>query len=560
MDRHAATWNDHLRRRARIALLLVMVALATACGSTVQVGQGGLAVDGSNGLSPSDAALASGDGLSVDGTAGLDPATGQPAAPGTAGGAAGTTNGGATIAGGSAGATTPGASGSGGRTAAGGSGTPGAGSDDPASPGRAPGTQPNSPRSPGGRSGVVGPGVTATEITVGMTYATDNGANDELLGAAGITQGNQRRYWRIMRDQINAEGGIAGRKVRLSEYGYSTATGAEVARLESEACEYWARDDRAFVASGFSNSDRFLTCLKSNGIASTGSTLMIQDDPAMVPFPGHFIPGGMSLTSQMVNMTRGLVALKYFDRGYKLGVVTTDTPPFVRSVEGTLRSSLAKHGLKIEAEVQRIRPLESTNDVAEITAQIQSAVLKFKTEDVTHVMIIEEDGLLTLLFARSAENQDYRPRYGVNSQNGGTLIAGVAPEGQFSRAVGIGWMPAIDVRASEMPNSPEARRCLAMFKREGEEPPDANVRAIMLSVCEDMRFFKASIERGLPDITYDSFRRGAESLGSSFPSFTGTGNAVIGPGHHAGVANYRHVRYDGGCTCFHYTSRLIRGR
>ena len=99
-----------------------------------------------------------------------------------------------------------------------------------------------------------------------------------------------------------------------------------------------------------------------------------------------------------------------------------------------------------------------------------------------------------------------------------------------------------------------------MYKRKGEVPADANVRSIMLSICEDMRFFKAAIERGLPDLTPESYWAGAESLGRSFPSFTGMGNALITRGHHAGVATYRHVRYDARCNCYHYSSRLISGR
>ena len=38
----------------------------------------------------------------------------------------------------------------------------------------------------------------------------------------------------------------------------------------------------------------------------------------------------------------------------------------------------------------------------------------------------------------------------------------------------------------------------------------------------------------------------------------GMGNAILGAGHHAGVATYRHVSYAADCTCFHYTSKPIR--
>lgn len=554
MTRQASTSCESVKRRARLLPLVALAVLAVACGSTVQVGQNGLPLAGE--VSQDGLAL----GGQVEGGGVADPAQAPIGASGdTSGGVSGESGLAGTGTSG-AGSITPGGTSSGGGS--GGAGAPGSGGPQAGSPRTDPGSQsggtsprPSAPRS-GNGGGSIGPGVTAKEIVVGVGMADESNNNAALLGVSNLTQGDRERYYEIMRDQINREGGIAGRKVRYSFFRYSTAQGARVSGLENEACEYWSRDNRAYVVR-FTSSQNFLACARQNQLATTAEGLTSSDDTTFATFPHHFEPSSMSLTQQMAILPQGLVAQKYFDRGYKLGVITFESTNFVRAVEGTLRPALGRYGVKITGQVQKVSAVEENEDLAEITAQVQSAVLRFKTEGITHVLIVDERGLLTLLFTRSAENQDFHPRYGTTSQNGHTALAGAVPEGQFNRAVGIGWMPTFDVVAKERPRSEAGQRCLAMFKRKGEEPADPNNAAVMVGVCEELRFIKAAVERGLPDITMDSFKRGGEGLGSSFPSFEGMANASFGPGRHAGVRSYRHVRYDAGCKCFHYTSKLI---
>ena len=43
-------------------------------------------------------------------------------------------------------------------------------------------------------------------------------------------------------------------------------------------------------------------------------------------------------------------------------------------------------------------------------------------------------------------------------------------------------------------------------------------------------------------------------------AFAPAATTAIPSGRHAGVATYRHARYDAACHCYHYTSDLIKGR
>lgn len=556
MSRLAIFPRDAVLRRARLLPLLAMVMIATACGSTVPVGQN---------RAPGEAGAIAGDGLALgsgDGAAAGPATTPVPGAPVGGAPAGGTGD----VAGGSS------ATGSGGSTTAPGSGgsspggsSPAAGGTDgsaaPAGPSNGPprSGQPNTPRQPGS-TGRTGPGVTAREIVIGIAVADDSSpGNEETVGLEGVTQGDTERYYNIIRDNINRTGGIAGRKIRYSVFRYSTVN-ASANQLDQQACDYWTQDDRAFAIGAWEPSVTFLSCAQQYRLPSLFAYLNDADEQTLARYPLHFAPSQMNLNRQMRALAAALPKQGYFTKGYRLGVITFDSAQFGRAY-GSLVQGLARSGKKVFV-VERVKTVERNEDVGSLTAEIQSAVLKFKTDDVSHVVIIDASGLLTLLFTRSAENQAYRPRYGLTSSSGLTTLAqsGGVPEGQFNRALGIGWVPIIDVPAREVPKSAAADRCLAMFKRSGEEPADSNNASIMVGQCEEIDFIKAAVERGGSDITADSFVRGAEALGGTFPSYGGLGNNFFGPGSHDGAAYHAHVKYAADCTCFHYSSKRIRGR
>jgi hypothetical protein len=528
--------HDGMTHGSRLSAALAMLlatALAAGCGSTAQVNLEGAAAPGQGGGITGTEDY----GLAADGM-GAPPSGGGGAAPAGSTGAGGTVAGSAPQAG-TAGAGAPGTTG-------------GASSGAQSGGGQTGGTGSSA------GTGQMGPGVTADEIVVGIAINDDrDAANSNLLGTEGMTQGDTERYYNIMREEINETGGIAGREMRYSVFRFST-TNTNSSQLEQAGCAHWTQDDRAFTAT-LSTSENFLSCAQNNQLATTFSGLTTSDDRIFAKYPRHMEHSAMSLTRQMANLADGLAGEKYFDKGYKLGVITFDHPSFARAINGSLAPGLARHGHEID-EIQWVSYLENTNDLGRLTAEVQSAILRFKSEGITHVLIVDEKGVLTLLTTTAAENQNYRPRYGLTSQNGPTVIAAQIPRGQFNRAAGIGWFPQLDVPADELPPNRARDRCLAIFKRHGAEPANANNAGVMVGICERINFVKASVEAGLPDITVDSFARGAESLGGTFPSMLGLGHNLFGPGRHAGAAYYRRLAYDAECNCFHYTSKPIRDR
>lgn len=520
------------------ALVLAMSVVTAACGSTVAVDGQGLpqTIQDAPGVTADEQAQ----GLTVPTTSpSSDPAVAA-GNPGDRGGQAATT-----------GSSTTGTSGTSTTT----TGT----TDTTGTTGTTGGTTGTTSGSTGPAPGTYGPGITDDEIVIGVAVPDEATMNNNaaVLGVEGVTVGNVERYYDLMAEHVNANGGIAGRSIRLSKWRYSAAGSQSYSQLEQSSCTYWTQDDPAFAVPALFTGETFLGCAQDNGLATWNSTFSTIDQETIARYPTHVELSAMSLTRQGRILAEGLVAQDYFDDGYKLGVVTFDEPSWRRTVDESLEPALNAHGYAI-ADKAFVKPLSSTSDVGSMTAELQSIVLRFKTQDVTHVIFLDSNATMALLFLRSAENQAYRPRYGMTSQAGGTTLAGLAPEGQLNGALGIGWLPFYDVLPSERPSNPTADACLARFEEQGEEPADENNAVVMLSVCEAIEFVKAAVEAGLPDITASSYGRGAETLGT-FPSHTSFENSLA-PGRRDGASLYRLVAYDAACVCFHYTSDFIADR
>src|SRR5439155_12805841 len=55
-------------------------------------------------------------------------------------------------------------------------------------------------------------GVTDKDIQIGVIYADNAGAANAAIGAAGVGQIDSKRAWDALFAELNAHGGIAGRK------------------------------------------------------------------------------------------------------------------------------------------------------------------------------------------------------------------------------------------------------------------------------------------------------------------------------------------------------------
>lgn len=413
------------------------------------------------------------------------------------------------------------------------------------------------------------PGITDTTITVGMVVAVNSGAANAALGAGGIDAGDPRRNAEVMINEMNARGGIAGRKIVPVFHDFDT-TSAETSESQYQAaCENFTQDHKVFAAlSG--GTESFIQCLTRAGVVIIEDNVATSDAALFRKYPTYF-ELNMNLDRIATLEVQALQAQNYFSgwnsssgqpgpAPVKVGIVTVDTPQFAHAVDDVLVPALRRLGFGPTPDnIVRVADVRRQQEVGAVAPAVSSAVLRFRSSGVTHVLIFEHNAIATLLFTNNADSQGYRPRYGVTTGNGvqALLDQGAYPRGQLNGIVGIGWFPSIDITPAENPDdgpysNESRRRCIDLYKRNGVSYDNANAWTVALTTCNSFNLLKLAMESA-PAPTRDGFVASMNALGRRFESAI-TFAIRFDADHHDGAAAYRHWAYIRDCGCMRYTS------
>lgn len=515
------------KRVARVGLLCAAALLASACGSTVQQ-------QGSARSLGSESGLAGSDGLTSGGGPG-------------GGAAAGTISDG--LAGGQA--ITPGGSPVGGAAVIGGSGTAPTGGNvgggTTGSTGTAQGQQPPLR---------TGPGVTDKVIRIGAVYSDNADAANKAAGVEGITNGDLKREYELLRDDINRRGGIAGRKLELVLVNVDSTSSQDAEAQREAVCSTFTRDKPVFAFIG-AGSDSFRTCIRKGGAVQVHNTVSSEDDRSLRLTPSFAFAHGVSLTRVARGQVQQLARGGFFDKGAKHGLVTFDDPSFVRAAKEELEPAMIRNGTKF-AETVFVPPAQKLEDNSALSAAISSAVLRFRQNGITHVQFMQSTGDISLFFMRNAESQGYRPRYGLNGQDAGQGLVGsdppLVPPAQFANAVGYGWYPLFDVPRTEAKTSYTSRtkQCLKIFGDGGITFPDYNSEIVALFQCDAFLFLETALKAQGSALNQASFEQVIGRVGTGYVPAS-TFATSFAPGRTDGVSRVRTFKFFVNCNCFHYT-------
>lgn len=525
-------------RPRTVALIGALLLLAAACGSTAQIGAGTPAAAGGTLEQPLAAEQHGDAGLGLD-VGSQDPAGAPPAAGGPPLGPS------------------PAPGGPGSPPAATAVGPAAAGTEQDAGP---------TPATPGSGSQTAergdrfaaapgAPGITDTQLYLGMSYTENANAGNEALGYGEITKGDQLRYHEIMVAHINASGGIAGREVVPVFDVVDGTSNQTIAEREQQACSTWTQDNEVFAVVVGAATDTLRQCLSAAGVGVVVvQGFSMSDDKTFADFPHAVEPTNLSLNVVARLTVDALAARDFFAptgpaAPTKVGVITYDYPPFMRAMEQDMLPALEALGLDV-ADPVYVKWTDRQSDAGELSAQLSSTVLRFSSEGVTHVLPLDLSGLMTVLLLSSAESQGYRPQYGFNSQNGGQLLVGVVPEAQLHGAEQAGWMPLLDT--PDVPEWPAKQACEGIYEAEDVHFDSTNAAAVGLVICDMHLLMRAGIENAPGPLQLTSLIGGFERLGTSYASPL-VPDVRLEPGRRYGVATYRTSAFSSECTCFTYT-------
>jgi len=523
---------------SRLLLTLASTAALAACGTTVP-GTGTVAGQTTGGLT----APANGTGSMAAGGSSLSVAGGGSGVP---------TGGGTTAGGGSSGTLSSGAAGT-----------------------SAPGTSPGAPAPGQGAplSTQKAPGVTATTIQVGYAYSVNGAAANNAIGAAGVTQGDEKGEAQAVINDMNAHGGILGRKIVPVWHPVDALSDATIDEQFEAACADFEQDHHVFVIV-LGASPIIENCAQRAGAVGVYENLSASSAQTFRKYPSYVEVSMIDLNRMVLNEALALSAQNYFTSWDtvngkpaavggtgKVGIIGYDNPDYHNAIDNVLLPELARlHHPVAKSDVIYVAQPQRTSDIGSLSAAMANAVVRLRQDGVDHVLPVDVDGTLTLELLNQAESQHWRPRYGWSSQNAPELLAstGDAPSRQLVGSMGIGYLPVIDLTsqddADNGPYSNAARRsCLKLLTKHGFSFADNNAKIVGLVVCNQFRFIKVAIEAGGRSITQASFIAGVNSLGSKFQTADGV-STFFSPAQHDGGGSYRYYAYQSSCGCMRYTS------
>jgi len=412
-----------------------------------------------------------------------------------------------------------------------------------------------------------GPGVTATTITLGVVYATNSSAADQAMGANGLTTGNDLAEIRILVNDINRHGGVAGRRLVVLPYGEDATSAQPYSVTAQQMCAFMTQDHRVLavlVASGFGDAK---ACLNRAGTAQfDGSLIGLSDSDGKSQI--DFATAAMNIDRSMLAAVRAWTIGNWYapwntvagapatGGQFKMGVLTIDDPVLNHAVDKVLLPALARAGHRPPAaqDIIRLHEPGSAGDDGSVLAEIQNAVLKFRQDNVDHVVIMDSNGSATLFFANDAYSQRYFPRLGGGSGNAfqALLETGNVQQQSMAGAVAAGWTPVLDLPygSEHKFESPSAAHCRELMKAGGQTFTNANAEAYALGYCDALTVIARALDAA-PTMTANGLAQGAESIGRSMMSALTVG-LDLGPGHHDAAGAFYADVYDNSCTCFTY--------
>ena len=409
--------------------------------------------------------------------------------------------------------------------------------------------------------------MTAKEIFIGIPFEKGGDQANAAVGAA-ISKGDARQNAQAVIDEINERGGVAGRKLVPVFHPIDANSRETNSSQDQAACETWTKDNKVFAATFAGLTDTLAGCLKKAGVLQiTAGGINFHDQEFTRQFPNFYyqVP---SLDRMMADLVPTLRRLDYFS-GWdvnlagpaatkaKIGIISLKEPTFERPLTRVLLPGLARAGQPVDPNlVFRIQRAATPSQAGQTAADVQSATLRFRDAGVTHVIVLDATAFVALTFFNSARNQRYFPRIGANSGTGLQALfdAGVVDAQQLNGAVGLGWLPILDLPAGQGDRylGPATKACLDNNKkRTGQTFTSTNAAIIALAACDSINAIAATINKAGPTINVNTGRAAIESLGGSLRP-AAVPRLFFGPGRHDGLETGFDLAWDSGCRCVKY--------
>jgi hypothetical protein len=416
---------------------------------------------------------------------------------------------------------------------------------------------------------------TIRSIKIGVIYLKGLDQAYAAAGASSATSDSRVTYGAVFR-YLNARGGAGGVKLDPSYYAVDASSTQSQATQVEAACANFTGDHPVDIVLSYTRGSggSLAQCLEKhripliNGFSEAGSNAATFTTHQM-----YWEPSQLTLDALGVLLANHLLSNHYADTRWpsaancaavkdpRIGVLTLDRPEWRDAYNRGLAPAFKAKGHPVYDTVFVAVSGSTAEQVSQAASGAQSAVLKFASECIDHVLFMSNVAL-DYLFMDIAEKQSYRPRYGLSSLEAPPVIVpnlanAANPTNQLHGAMGPGWSPYSDVLIRDFDSTAKAPSalCLTMLTAANAVPTDNNAAILALPSCEGPLFASAVVATWAKSPPGTTMTQVVNALGSTYHP-VGAYTAAFGPSQHAGATSYRTLSYVDACSCFRYSSGL----
>jgi len=396
-----------------------------------------------------------------------------------------------------------------------------------------------------GVGGAISPGTSADRAPIQIGIGVD-GNSGPFAAAFGVSnsQPQETSAAQAIVNYINRTGGLAGHPIK------------PVFAVFDNTSNDWIEQDQAMCAK-FTQDERVAAVVRTDDIFGPLDACLAQAHTPLVLWESVFRPRswwdaapGLRFTPDVATGARiyaalvdRLTATHRWTSSTKIGLIRYD-----RSDQATVQSegveaALGAHHLSL-ADAQAVHTPESFQDLGTTSSELASAMLRMRQKGVTDVMFMGGD--LAYLFAQEAPSQNYFPKYALTSYD----FPNALPNSVLAGAYGIGWEPSDDL-TSHFPPTVAMKQCQQAAAGTGVNWTATGADRFYMT-CNQM-FFLQSAVNAARSVAPGALATGARLAGALPSSYTFGTNLSHRPD---GLAAFRDLMFAGSCSCLRYGSQF----
>jgi ABC-type branched-subunit amino acid transport system substrate-binding protein len=355
---------------------------------------------------------------------------------------------------------------------------------------------------------------------------------------------------------LNKSGGISGRQIVPVVADTDTASASWETDYQA-ACETLTRDNKVAVVVGYSFGlfDALESCLSKAGIPHLNGGYAVGDTETFAQLPYFVATTNATANRRFVLQLAGPLADGLLTPKKRVGILLDDCPEHARAIARAMEPYIRAHNINVVARATMSCP-HGAADVGGVAAQIQNAVLQFRSRQVDTVVT---EGIPVVVFAQQAQSQGWHPDYLLTTTSGGAALSTNVPAEQAEHMHGYGWFPAIDVTTGHGPAPTVAQqRCLDMLRSGGLEPAQYNDFVSSYTTCDGLFLYERALSATHASTDPRAVVAAIAGLGGGYASAsTLDGRTSFTAGRRDAPAAYRPFGWDAGCTCFVYKGPAV---